>query len=187
MGDLFDPQTQLGPVISEKQRRRVLSYVEAGLQEGARLVAGGKAACVKGCEGGYFVEPTVFADVRPEMKIFQEEVFGPFTSVTPFRDEAEALMLANQSPFGLAVAIRTRDVARAHRVAAGVKAGIVWVNDHHRLDPASPWGGVKDSGIGREFGTESFDDHFDVKSIMVATTDQPFDWYKDTAGQKRLN
>ena len=81
----------------------------------------------------------------------------------------------------------TRDVARAHRVAGRVKAGIVWINDHHRLDPASPWGGVDDSGIGRECGTESFDDHFNTKSVMVATGDGPFDWYRDTAGQKRLN
>jgi acyl-CoA reductase-like NAD-dependent aldehyde dehydrogenase len=121
------------------------------------------------------------------MRIFQEEVFGPFTSVTPFKDEADALRLANDSPFGLAAAIRTRDVARAHRVAGRVKAGIVWINDHHRLDPASPWGGVDDSGIGRECGTESFDDHFNTKSVMVATGDGPFDWYRDTAGQKRLN
>jgi acyl-CoA reductase-like NAD-dependent aldehyde dehydrogenase len=87
----------------------------------------------------------------------------------------------------LAAAIRTRDVGRAHRVASAVKAGIVWINDHHRLDPASPWGGVDDSGIGREFGTESFDDHFNTKSVMVATGDQPFDWYRDTASQRRLN
>src|SRR5438876_533177 len=113
--------------------------------------------------------------------------FGAFTSVTPFKDEADALRLANDSPFGLAAAIRTRDVARAHRVAASVKAGIVWINDHHRLDPASPWGGVDDSGVGREFGTESFDDHFNTKSVMVATHDQPFDWYRDTAAQRRLN
>jgi delta 1-pyrroline-5-carboxylate dehydrogenase len=129
----------------------------------------------------------VFADVKSDMRIFQEEVFGPFTSVTPFKNEADALRLANDSPFGLAAAIRTRDIARAHRVAAGVKAGIVWINDHHRLDPASPWGGVDDSGVGREFGTESFEDHFNVKSVMVATHDQPFDWYRDTAAQRRLN
>jgi len=129
----------------------------------------------------------VFADVKSDMRIFQEEVFGPFTSVTPFTDEAEALRLANDSPFGLAAAVRTRDIGRAHRVASAVKAGIVWINDHHRLDPASPWGGVDDSGIGREFGTESFDDHFNTKSVMVATHDQPFDWYRDTATQRRLN
>jgi acyl-CoA reductase-like NAD-dependent aldehyde dehydrogenase len=133
------------------------------------------------------VEPTVFADVRADMRIFQEEVFGPFTSVTRFEDEADALRLANDSPFGLAAAVRTRDVARAHRGAHAVKAGIVWINDHHRLDPASPWGGVGDSGLGRECGIESFNDHFDVKSVMVATGDGPFDWYRDTAGQRRLN
>ena len=187
IGDPFDPATQLGPVISGKQRDRVLAYASYGRDEGARAVAGGQAARVAGGEDGFFVEPTVFADVRSDMRIFQEEVFGPFTSVTPFKDEADALRLANDSPFGLAAAIRTRDVARAHRVAASVKAGIVWVNDHHRLDPASPWGGVDDSGLGRECGLESFDDHFNTKSVMVATHDTPFDWYRDTAGQRRLN
>ncbi|MGT2480991.1 aldehyde dehydrogenase [Methylobacterium oryzae CBMB20] len=187
LGDPFDPATQLGPVISERQRDRVLAYAGYGRDEGARAVAGGRAAQVPGFEGGYFVEPTVFADVTADMRIFQEEVFGPFTSVTRFEDEADALRLANDSPFGLAAAVRTRDVARAHRVAHAVKAGIVWINDHHRLDPASPWGGVGDSGLGRECGIESFNDHFDVKSVMVATSDGPFDWYRDTAGQRRLN
>jgi acyl-CoA reductase-like NAD-dependent aldehyde dehydrogenase len=187
IGDPFDAATQLGPVISARQRDRVLSYCGFGRDDGARLVTGGYAADVAGHANGYFVQPTVFADVSSNMRIFQEEVFGPFTSVTPFKDETDALRLANDSPFGLAAAIRTRDVARAHRVAAAVKAGIVWINDHHRLDPASPWGGVDDSGVGREFGTESFDDHFNTKSVMVATHDAPFDWYRDTAGQRRLN
>ena len=187
IGDPSDPTTQLGPVISARQRDRVLSYCKFGHEDGAKLVTGGVPAKIAGFENGYFVEPTVFADVKADMRIFQEEVFGPFTSVTPFKDEADALRLANDSPFGLAAAIRTRDVARAHRVAASVKCGIVWINDHHRLDPASPWGGVGDSGVGRECGTESFDDHFNVKSVMVATGDAPFDWYRDTAGQRRLN
>ncbi len=187
IGDPFDPNTQLGPVISARQRDRVLAYSRYGRDDGAKLMTGGVAAKVPGHEGGFFVEPTVFADVRSDMRIFQEEVFGPFTSVTPFKDEADALRLANNSPFGLAAAIRTRDVGRAHRVASGVKVGIVWINDHHRLDPASPWGGIGDSGIGRECGIESFDDHFNTKSIMVATADKSFDWYRDTASQKRLN
>src|SRR5450432_394172 len=187
IGDPFDPATQLGPVISARQRDRVLQYSGFGREDGARLVTGGVAAKVSGHDNGYFVEPTVFADVKSDMRIFQEEVFGPFTSVTPFKDEADALRLANDSPFGLAAAIRTRDIGRAHRVASAVKAGIVWINDHHRLDPASPWGGVDDSGLGREFGTESFDDHFNTKSVMVATGDQPFDWYRDTAAKRRLN
>src|SRR5258707_13741250 len=106
-------------------------YSGFGREDGARLVTGGVAAKVPGHDNGYFVEPTVFADVKPDMRIFQEEVFGPFTSVTPFKDEAEALRLANDSPFGLAAAIRTRDVGRAPRVASAVKAGIAWVNDPH--------------------------------------------------------
>lgn len=187
LGDPFDPATQLGPVISAKQRDRVQSYVEIARNEGAVGVAGGERAQVAGFEGGYFVQPTVFAGVTREMRIFREEVFGPFTSVTRFETEEEALALANDSPFGLAAAVRTRDVSRAHRVASSVKAGIVWINDHFRLDPASPWGGVGESGIGREFGIESFNDHFNVKSVMLPTNAIPFDWYKDTAGQTRLN
>src|SRR6201993_5168231 len=152
IGDPFDPSTQLGPVISARQRDRVLSYCGFGHEQGARLITGGHAPTIPGHENGYFVEPTVFADVKSDIRIFQEEVFGPFTSVTPFKDEADALRLANDSPFGLAAAIRTRDVARAHRVAAKVKAGIVWINDHHRLDPASPRGGGGGSRGGRGWG-----------------------------------
>lgn len=188
IGNPADAGVQLGPVISARQQQRVLSYVRIGLEEdGARLVAGGRVPQDPALQNGFFVEPTVFADVTPRMRIFQEEVFGPFVSVSKFSTEQEALAMANDSPFGLAGAVRTRDVTRAHRVAARLKCGIVWINDHHRLDPASPWGGIKDSGIGRECGTESFDQHFETKSVMLRMDDTPFDWYQDTSGQKRLN
>jgi acyl-CoA reductase-like NAD-dependent aldehyde dehydrogenase len=188
IGNPIDAKVQLGPVVSARQQQRVLKYIDIGLNEDkARLVAGGKVPTDPSLQNGFFVEPTVFADVTRNMRIFQEEVFGPFVSVTKFTTEEEGLELANDSPFGLAGAIRTNDVTRAHRVAAKLKCGIVWVNDHHRLDPASPWGGIKDSGIGRECGTESFDQHFETKSVMIRLDDAPFDWYKDTASQPRLN
>ena len=188
IGNPIDPTVQLGPVVSARQQERVLKYIDIGLHEDkARLVAGGKIPSDPALKDGFFVEPTVFADVTRKMRIFQEEVFGPFVSITKFTTEEEGLELANDSPFGLAGAIRTNDVTRAHRVAAKLKCGIVWVNDHHRLDPASPWGGIKDSGIGRECGTESFDQHFETKSVMIRMDDSPFDWYKDTASQPRLN
>ncbi|MBZ7924178.1 aldehyde dehydrogenase [Ensifer adhaerens] len=187
VGDPFDVKTQMGPVISQRQRDRVLDFVRVGLDEGAKLVAGGRVPENPPNKTGFYVEPTVFADVRPEMRIAQEEVFGPFTVVIPFDDEDEAVQIANNSPYGLAAAIRTRDVARAHRVADRIEAGIVWVNDHHRVDAASPWGGFKLSGIGREFGQEAFDAYFDVKAVMVNVGDQPFDWYDMNAGDARLN
>jgi acyl-CoA reductase-like NAD-dependent aldehyde dehydrogenase len=188
IGNPSDPSVQLGPVVSARQQQRVLKYIQIGLEEDkARLVAGGKVPGDPALKNGFYVEPTVFADVTPRMRIFQEEVFGPFVSVSKFSSEEEGLAMANDSPFGLAGALRTNDITRAHRVAARLKCGIVWINDHHRLDPASPWGGIKDSGLGRESGTESFEQHFETKSVMVRLDDAPFDWYKDTAKQSRLN
>ena len=188
IGNPADPNVQLGPVVSAKQQQRVLNYINIGLNEDkARLVAGGKVPSDPALKNGFYVEPTVFADVTPNMRIFQEEVFGPFVSVSKFSTEEEALEMANNSAFGLAGAIRTKNLTRAHRVAARLHCGIVWINDHHRLDPASPWGGVKDSGIGREFGTESFDQHFETKSIMIRMDEAQFDWYQDTSTQGRLN
>ena len=188
IGNPIDPAIQLGPVVSLRQQQRVLNYIRIGLDEDkARLVAGGRIPDDPALKGGFYVEPTVFADVTANMRIFQEEVFGPFVSVSRFSTEEEGLALANHSQFGLAGAVRTNNLTRAHRVAARLHCGIVWVNDHHRLDPASPWGGVKDSGIGRECGTESFDQHFETKSVMVRMDEAPFDWYRDTASQPRLN
>jgi len=189
VGDPALPGTQMGPVISARQRERVLRLVDVAQQEGAHTVTGGgRPAHLEGAlTNGYFVEPTVFAGVTPSMTIAREEVFGPVTVVIPFDTEDEAVRIANDSPYGLAAGVRTGDVARAHRIARRVDCGIFWINDHHRLDPASPWGGVKDSGIGSEFGTESFDAHFSVKAVMTNVSGKPFDWYGSVEGPRRLN
>lgn len=188
LGDPSHPDVQMGPLISARQQKRVLEYIRIAREEdGARLVAGGGVPAGEEFSKGFYVEPTVFADVTANMRIFKEEVFGPFISVTRFSTEEEALALANDSEFGLAAAIRTRDVARAHRLASKLRCGIVWVNDHHRLDPASPWGGVGSSGVGRECGIESFEHHFNTKSVMVRLSNAPFDWYGDSSSRQRLN
>jgi acyl-CoA reductase-like NAD-dependent aldehyde dehydrogenase len=186
IGDPARPETQLGPVISARARDRVLDHVRLGVEEGAAVATGGTAATVPGCEGGWFVRPTVLTGVHNRMRVAREEIFGPVVVVIPFSDEEDAIAQANDSPFGLGSAIWTRDVARAHRVAGQLAHGIVWVNDHHRLDPSSPWGGVRDSGTGREGGWESFHDYTHVRAVTVRIADQPVDWY-GTEIPERLN
>jgi acyl-CoA reductase-like NAD-dependent aldehyde dehydrogenase len=187
VGDPFAKTTQMGPVVSERQRQRVLDFVKVGLNEGARLVAGGGVPEHLKSSAGFYIEPTVFADVTPEMRIAREEVFGPFTVVMPFDTEEEALRIANDSQYGLAAAVRTNNVARAHRFAEDLEAGIIWINDHHRVDAESPWGGVKDSGTGREFGQEAFDHYFYTKAVMVNKSNEPFDWFEPEMRDLRLN
>lgn len=159
----FDPDTKLGPVISAKQLDRVMSYVHAGSQDGAALRTGGKRLDGK----GYFVAPTVFSDVANSMKIAREEIFGPVAAIIPFKDEDDAVFQGNDSTYGLAAGIWTRDISRAHKVARAVRAGRVWVNTFGETDPVMPFGGFKQSGLGREFGIDSVMAYTETKSVQV--------------------
>jgi aldehyde dehydrogenase (NAD+)/phenylacetaldehyde dehydrogenase len=164
-GDPFDKKTRMGALVSSSQRDSVLGFIKQGVDEGARIVAGGNPASLDG--KGYFVEATVFDGVTPEMTIAREEIFGPVLAVLPFEDAADAVRLANQSSYGLASGIWTADVRKAHRVARELKAGTVWINTYHSYDPAAPFGGYKDSGFGREMGREGLDSYLETKTVWV--------------------
>ena len=164
-GDPFDKATRMGALVSKKQQENVLGYIEKGKSEGASIVAGGKAATVNG--KGYFVEATVFDGVKPEMTIAREEIFGPVLAVLPFDSFEEAVHLANQSMYGLAAGIWTRDVSKAHRLARAVKAGTVWINTYNMYDPTASFGGYKQSGFGRDLGRIALDGYTEHKTVWV--------------------
>ncbi|TFY95343.1 aldehyde dehydrogenase family protein [Pseudomonas nabeulensis] len=163
VGNGLDPQTMLGPLVSAKQQDRVLGYIESGVAQGARLVCGGKRIGDK----GYFVEPTVFADATPSMKIVSEEIFGPVVSVMKFKDVEEVTRMANDSQYGLAANIWTRDIKKAHKLAHRLEAGSVWINCHGILDPALPFGGFKQSGWGREVSEEGLLAYTETKTVCM--------------------
>lgn len=167
VGDPMDSATRLGAIVSEEQLERVMGYVEAGKGEGARLVQGGERTEVAG--KGNFVTATVFADVEPGMKIAQEEIFGPVAAVIPVDDVEDAIRTANHTIYGLAAGIWTRDIGKAHRIAQEIQAGTVWINTYNQYDAASPFGGYKQSGFGRDLGYQAaLDKYTQTKSVWVA-------------------
>jgi aldehyde dehydrogenase (NAD+) len=167
VGDPMEKGTRLGAIVSEEQLERVMGYVETGKQEGARLLTGGERRTVDG--KGYFMEATVFADVDPEMTIAREEIFGPVAAVIPFEDLDDGIEKANQTIYGLAAGIWTRDVGKAHRLAREIRAGVVWVNTYNRYDPGSPFGGFKQSGFGRDLGLDAaLEKYTETRSVWVA-------------------
>ena len=171
LGDPLDPDTHVGPLISAGHMEHVLGYIEKGKQEGGRVLIGGERARVAGFENGNFVSPTVFDDLNDDMTIVREEIFGPVMSLLSFRDEDEVLARANNTPFGLAGGVFTRDIDRAHRMAAALEAGIVWIN-HYNITPIEmPFGGFKQSGVGKENSRRAFEHYTRLKTVYVAQGD----------------
>lgn len=166
LGAGLDTATEMGPLVSSQQLERVLNYVDVGRREGARILAGGARASQPGLGAGYFVEPTVFA-AKNNMRISQEEIFGPVVGVIPFRNVEEVIRMGNDSTYGLGAGIWTNNLQRAHRVAAALRSGTVWVNTYNVNDPALPFGGFKQSGHGRELGLEGILPYTETKSVLI--------------------
>lgn len=177
MGNPMDEHTQVGPVTTPAQYQKILDYIDIAKNEGAKLLLGGKPATGQECGSGWFVEPTIFGEVHNEMRIAQEEVFGPVLSIIRFKDEAEALRIANGVRFGLAAAVWTTDIGKAIRMSEKLQAGTVWVNTYRAVSYMTPFGGYKDSGLGRENGQDAVREFLQTKSVWInsgAVASNPF-------------
>ena len=168
VGDPLDKGTQMGSQVSARQMERILDYIKSGKEEGAKLLCGGERDTEGAKAKGFFVKPTIFSEVKPDMKIAQEEIFGPVLCALKFRDADEAVEIANCTIYGLVSAVWTRDIKLAHRMAAEIKAGSVWINTYNGFDTASPFGGYKQSGFGRDLGAYALEQYTNVKSVWVA-------------------
>jgi aldehyde dehydrogenase (NAD(P)+) len=167
VGNPFEDSTFQGPQVTKAQYERVLGYIESGKSEGATLAMGGEAFKNVGGGKGFFIAPTVFTNVKDSMRIFREEVFGPFVVIASFKTEEEAIERANDTPYGLGSAVFTRDIVKAHRVARRIEAGMVWINSSNDSDFRVPFGGVKQSGIGRELGEAGLEAYTNKKAVHV--------------------
>lgn len=171
VGSPSDPATHIGAMINKNHFEKVMSYIALGKKQGAELICGGKQVSVPGCEGGYFIEPTIFASSQDELRIVEEEIFGPVMSILTFSDEKDVLERANNTPFGLAAGVYTNDLRRAHRMVAKLQAGICWVNTFNITPVEIPFGGYKQSGIGRENGLAAVEHYSQLKTVYIAMKD----------------
>ncbi len=178
VGNPMDQATQMGPQVSEEQLTRIKGYVDIARGEGATVLVGGERPKLESdFDGGYFFQPTVFSEVNNRMRVAQEEIFGPVCSVITFRDEEDLLKQANETIYGLSAGIWTRDLARAHRFAREIKAGVIWVNTFNMFNAASPFGGYKQSGYGREMGKHALELYTNVKSVWIDLSGKPIGWF----------
>jgi aldehyde dehydrogenase (NAD+) len=175
LGDPRNPGTEMGTAANEPQFRRILEYIAIAKQEGARLVAGGEPARDGELAKGLFIKPTIFADVENTMRVAREEIFGPVLSIIPFSDESEAVEIGNASPYGLASGIWTRDLSRAMRLTRAMRTGVVWVNTYRMVAAQGPFGGMKDSGFGRERGEQGLLEFTTTKNVMIDFSDDKRD------------